>query len=307
MKKQGYRPDNDPLSRFGRKAKQFKPVFFFTFAALLIALNFRLITFGPLPLFLLSSAMWMIYLAITRIRCPQCNTRLLTRKSLKSLDRCYRCNFEFSFPEKPSTARFMETAEQKYPGKTDWTPLTATTANFDQYKLHLDQRGRLSFRPSWPNLSFGIFFAIFGLIFFLLCSLLLYNILPLALLVGFVSLLITLFGLYLTYAVTTPIVFDRAQGIIRLGRGRDNQLDHAAIKAVQLLGRQVDSTHKARTTGRSSYDSKHHMSYQNYQLNLVLRDGERRHVVSYFNRDKAIDAATQLADHIGVNLWNGLE
>ena len=306
MKNKNYHPEDDPMSRFGKRAKAFKYPFFFTFAALLIAVNYKLIGIWPLLLFLLSSFLWMLYLALTQITCPQCQTRLLTGKSLKDLEHCYHCGFAFSFPEKPTTNKYVAMAERKYPGKTDWHPLSAATSNFDPYRLKIDKHGRLSFQPTGANLFFGLLFAFFGLIFSFLSFFLLQFILPLAWLVGLVCALIMLLGLYLLYDNFKPIHLDSAEGFLRLGRGPDNLVKPSDIKAIQLLAQQVETTSRSHNP-HTSFHTKHHMSYQNYQINLVLKDRTRRHVVSYFNRDKAIDAAQTLADHMGLPLWNGLE
>ena len=316
MKNKSYSSDNDPLSRFGKKAGAFKYPFFFTFAALLVALNFNLITLWPLLLFLLSSAMWMLYLAITQITCPQCNARLLNRKSLADPNQCYRCGFRFSFPEEPETDELAQRAEQKYPGRTDWHPLPAATSNFDPYRLKIEHNGQLSFRPTGANLFFSLLFAFFGLsilifvfgFLFILGSAILHLTLPLAPLIGFVSLLIAILGLFLLYNNFRPIRFDPAKGFMRLGRGEDNLVELARIKAVQLLAQKVRSSNRSHNPHISpGMAAKQTLTYQNYQINLVLKDGKRRHVVSYFNRDGAVEAAQQLADHMGLPLWNGLE
>lgn len=47
--------------------------------------------------------------------------------------------------------------------------------------------------------------------------------------------------------------------------------------------------------------------YYNYQLNIVLANAERFHVVSYYDADKARDDAVTISKVIGKTLWDALK
>ena len=44
--------------------------------------------------------------------------------------------------------------------------------------------------------------------------------------------------------------------------------------------------------------------YKSYELNLVLSSGERKNVVDHGNREKLLEDANQLAQFLGVPLWD---
>ena len=92
------------------------------------------------------------------------------------------------------------------------------------------------------------------------------------------SLFFVAIGAAMHYVTAIPITFSKSQSLFVKGRGkRQRRVLFADIHALQLI-----SSHVVPLEGNE---------YDNYQLNVVFRDGDRLHIVSYSSPDRAFEDA----------------
>ena len=185
----------------------------------------------------------------------------------------------------------MDKYEDERAAKTDWSPLLTTSANFDTHKLHINKKGQYSFRPTWGTLMFSLTFTILGLFIYTITYLATYNNFWLSLLC-LLPLVFVVMGLVELKTAWTPLRVKIRNGKFILGWGRDDFVRLEEISSLQLL------PYQASIRGPR---------YLNYQLNLVLSGGARKNIVSYYHQEKAVQNAEQLAEHLDIRLWNGLD
>ena len=106
-------------------------------------------------------------------------------------------------------------------------------------------------------------------------------------------------GFFMLRSGTKPIVFDRRAGFFWRGRtaphetfNRDEIKDHAEldqIHALQIL---------------SEYIRGNKSSYYSYEINLVLKDGRRVHVVDHGNIHQIREDAAKIGEFLGRPVWD---
>ncbi len=232
----------------------------------------------------------LLYLVLNQIRCPTCNVQLLSKRAIRSPDKCYNCGRPLNGPP-PSRRDVAEQLFERYKderaAKTKWKAIQAETANFDTHKLRKSSNGQLVFKPTLTSYFGDVVFLVLGIITYSLAYLFTFNKGFWQLLTLF-PLLFVGFGVYAIYQSMTPIRIDRKHQRFVLGWGADDWVSLHEIKAVQLL-----PYRRVRLT--------------NTQIILVLADHSRKSVVTYYHQDKAIKAAQQLASTLDLPLWNGLD
>lgn len=194
----------------------------------------------------------------------------------------------------------------------DWRTISRSSTNFKTHKLVTDGVNRAEFKPSLNVIFFSLIFigvAVGFLIYWLPQELeqgisftaegLMPFIFPL--IFGGVGVIF-----FLKYR--TPIVFDKLTGAFWKGK---NEPDHHTnlssmkngasleeIHALQLLRR-----YNRKNSSSSSGSSSSRRGYYVYELNIVLKDGTRKHVLAHGGRRAMHDDASELAEFLGVPLW----
>jgi hypothetical protein len=110
---------------------------------------------------------------------------------------------------------------------------------------------------------------------------------------GLAGLLFAGAGAYMLWSGTQPIVFDRAQGLFWKGwsapqPGAGLRVELTAIHALQIISEYCG--------GKTRFYS--------YELNLVLKDGERVNVVDHGDMKRLRAEGATLARYLGVPLWD---
>ena len=221
--------------------------------------------------------------------------QLLSREAIRSPDKCYNSGADLNGP-KPSKRDIANDLIDRYgderAAKTQWQPIRAETANFDTHKLRMDKKGQPLFKQTFGNSLFAGVFLTIGLITYTVTYFATYNADWPYRLIAALPLLFVIAGLYLVYLALTPIRIDQRRGQFILGWSASEHVDLNKIEALQLLPYRV-----SRRSG----------GYTNTQINLVLKGGERRTIVTYYNQQKALHDAEQLAGYLGVSLWDGFD
>ena len=189
--------------------------------------------------------------------------------------------------------------------KTEWSPMKGGGGNFRTHKLVEVDPDRLAFRATAGGFLLASGFLLFGVV----VSAVVLKGIGSGLVKGTinfnnfitlpVALLFSAIGGYLLYSWTTPMVFDRRMGLFWRGWKEpeerfdgslsDNAASLRAIHALQLI-----------PTFASQYGS--------YEINLVMADGERLHVVVYASgsRNRLREDAAILARFLGKPVWDAV-
>jgi hypothetical protein len=202
--------------------------------------------------------------------------------------------------------------------KTSWDPLVTGGANYRTRWLKQSTSTQFEFVPTKTSVCFYWGFLVLGFVFtgiFLHAG-------RNALFFLFGGLVFIFIGTMIRYIMNTPIVFDSTSGFFWKGRkkpdpyGEDLQnlsidsltkLDQ--IYALQLISELVvqertrDSTSKNPIIfggRRRTYMNK----FCSYELNLVLKDGNRINVLDHGDIVSLREEAKILSDHLSVLLWD---
>lgn len=181
-----------------------------------------------------------------------------------------------------------------------WGPLKGGGTNFKTHSLRKNNFNRYHFKATFGSLFFAGIFSIFGI--GLPLGIILGNELPIFSLetIGllFFGSIFTSVGSYLAYQYLQPIVFDKTKGFFWKGwkepemYGRDNPKGAtrlSEIHALQIL---------------SEYIRSDNSSYYSYELNLILRDGNRVNVIDHGKLDQMRKDAAELSSFLGKPLWD---
>lgn len=193
------------------------------------------------------------------------------------------------------------------PADADWTPLTRHSVNFTTRRLRQVSTTRQAFRPIWgivvawvvtipasallvlgyldPDSALGLAVA---------------RVTPPALIGMIIGSSTLVFCVLAMWAGMRPIVFDTASGWFwqgwlspestRPGLTSSSAVRLSRVRAVQVLSKFV----------QDKYDGRH---YHFYELNLVLHDGRRLHVLGHAGMAALRGDANALAAFIGKPVW----
>lgn len=184
--------------------------------------------------------------------------------------------------------------------RTEWDTNSWGGANFSTHKLVRVGPGRLEVKASGPGKLFALLFIISGL-----------GVLGVGLLgtvqgsqsgAVVIGLLFVLAGGWMLFYFTVPVVFDKRSG--RFSRearssspsvrrmARESSAALSDIHALQLLAAFVTDTEGE--------------NYYYYELNLVLRDATRLHVVNYSKKSRLRADARALSVFLGRPVWDAI-
>ena len=180
--------------------------------------------------------------------------------------------------------------------KTDWEPLNTSSSNFDTRKLSMEDRRYMKYKTTMGLKLFGGLFMVVGAAFLSFVGPRMHGRwLPDSFLeeglAQLVCLLFIFFGMALLYFVSSPVEFDGRKGVFLKGRGkRRKSINFSEIHALQLIPKRV--------TDSDGPD------YFNHQLNLVLNDASRIHIVDYYHAEKAKQDSKVIADLMNKKVWD---
>lgn len=187
--------------------------------------------------------------------------------------------------------------------RTEWGPAKQGGASFGTHRLVSVHPRRLEFRPAPGAVVFYAVFLVVG-VGALIGSVVAVRLSDsdgiqsylLPLLVGSIF---TVAGGLMMYFGTAPVVFDQSRGEYWKGRvppheatRRDDVRHYAKLDDIHAL--QIVSEH---CRGKNT-------SYYSYELNLVLKDGERMNVVDHGNQGQLAADARTLSDFLERPLWD---
>ncbi|MBN2280905.1 MAG: hypothetical protein JXQ65_10015 [Candidatus Marinimicrobia bacterium] len=187
--------------------------------------------------------------------------------------------------------------------KTQWTPVRRGGTSFKTHNIHKSSTFRLEIRPSLMSLLFPLIFCLAGLAPIVIIFLqkqttpLLDNVL-IPVLFGSIFLIV---GIVLFLFTNTPHFFDKSLGFYWKGKKSDDQVQQAKVKCrlADIYALQIISEYIRNTSSSGSGSS-----YHSYEINLVLKTGERINVLDHGARNKIMEQAKELSEFLNVPVWN---
>jgi len=172
---------------------------------------------------------------------------------------------------------------------TDWTPLRSGGASFQTHQLVLQRPNRISFRPTWGAIAFGLTFIVLGLIVITIC-----------LFVEEMSLgmrvLLMAIGLGFAGGMRVFLVFQFGPNLFDVNRGfyTKGWFDAGLVRLDEIHALQLISE---RCRGRNR-------TFYSYELNLVLEDGQRVNVVDHGDLAQLQADARTISQRLDVPVWD---
>jgi hypothetical protein len=189
--------------------------------------------------------------------------------------------------------------------KTEWHSTQGRGANFQTRKLVEVDGDRLEFRATKSAYVFALAFLLPGLlvIFLMLKDAVAglarghFNVNMLVALP--VGLLFPAVGGYLLYSWTTPIVFDRRAGLFWQGRTEPSEGANGSLPENVVSLKEVHALQLMRTSSTQ---------HRSFELNLVMSDGERRHVTVYGSngRNRLREDAAVIGEFLRKPVWDAM-
>ncbi len=184
--------------------------------------------------------------------------------------------------------------------RTGWKPIKGGGSRFRTFKLVKVNPDRMKFRTTIGAIIFSLIFALPGtaLLTFLIPTVDRSSI-DIGIMLGlFLGLVFVSLGWYLFFRQMRPIVFDKQEGLFWMGRKPQAELGTSEstdkfvrlelIHALQIVAEYI--------SGKNSFYS--------YELNLVLKNGNRINLIDHGRRKKLIEDAEILAEFLGIPLWD---
>ncbi len=199
--------------------------------------------------------------------------------------------------QKFDASRFSDLLAQQ----TDWDSLGKTGAANRGHRPVLANSGRLEFRSTLATkMTYLVFFSLGGGLAAAALTMPALN--ATAFILLFVGLCIGCASLLMLYRTATPIVFDKHGGLFWKGRQADGEMlpDRLADQSHIRL----DDIHAVQIIAKYSSENRFSYSYLTQELNLVLKDGKREHVVDATSLDQIRKDAQTLAMFLEKPVWD---
>jgi len=204
--------------------------------------------------------------------------------------------------------------------ETDWGPLATGGSNFATHNLQQVDSGRWEFTPTRVTYLFIWLPTVFTVLSIPSSYLILTYLIDNQRMLSFIVTSLTGMGLifgpliswFMAHKLLRPAVFDRSRRLFWKGRRAPDTPDDATtnnpccrlddIYALQILSETVTSHGHSHINGHSNSHVRHR--YQSYELNLVLKDGQRLNVVDHAGLSSIQRDAEQLAQLLQVPVWD---
>jgi hypothetical protein len=206
-------------------------------------------------------------------------------------------------PQDPNENRTVDPSRFEDPmaRQADWNPAKGGGVNYRTHNLTEVNSNRLEFRASLVTKLLCLLFILFGVGMLSILYFEFFSQRTNTQALGFVGLLLITIGVYMLYANTAPIVFDKQKGFFWKGRKAPDEMSNGEtlkdavrlgeIQALQLI---------------SEYCKGNKSSYFSYELNLVLKNGQRINVIDHGNRNKLRENAATLSAFLAIPVWDGI-
>lgn len=189
--------------------------------------------------------------------------------------------------------------------EVDWTPARRGGSNFRTHKLMEVSTNRLEFRPSVGAILFSfVFFAVgAGVLGVSLYGVYMQNFAweDHNLFMSIFGTIFSLAGLFMFFQFAKPAVFDTMYGYYWKGR---KKVDFGIGSGKPDIFTSLNQIHALQIIAEHVKSNK--SSYYSYELNLVLKDGNRKNVVDHGNISRLREDAQKLSQFLNKPVWDGV-
>ncbi|MBN2163811.1 MAG: hypothetical protein JXR25_12425 [Pontiellaceae bacterium] len=191
--------------------------------------------------------------------------------------------------------------------QTRWSPLCGGGTNFRTRRLVMPEPGRVEFRTTAGAYFGSIIFGLFGLLALFFAFTILFPrpecevARPAGLIPGFVGMIFCTVAIWLFRRFTLPVTFDQAHGFF--WKGPLSPRDAMQPDEVKCHCRLIDIHALQLISELCSGDKS---SFYSYELNLILKSGERINVFDHGSLKAARADAHTLAEYLGCPLWDAV-
>lgn len=189
--------------------------------------------------------------------------------------------------------------------KTKWVPLKNGGTNFRTHELVLVNPDRMEFKATSLSKLCYLVFAIFGISFIILFLSTIpadgFSINMNSLISPLAGLLFTAIGVFMFYKAATPIVFDKLNGLYWKGR---KTLSEVSDYEASTTSARFETIHALQIVSEYCRGSK--SNFYSYELNLVLKNGNRINVIDHGSYKKLRKDADTLAEFLGKPVWDAV-
>lgn len=180
---------------------------------------------------------------------------------------------------------------------TDWHPLKSGGSNFGTHRLREISNHRVELESSRTGVLFASVFIFVGFVALTIGIIAVFvaDSRAFPLIPGLMGLIFAGVGSYLLIDYLRPIVFDTQQNLFWKGFSSNPVPDNKSccslskVHAIQLIDEKLSGSNN---------------HYYSYELNLVLKSGERVHVVDHGNRHQIQSDAEALGKLLNVPIWD---
>ena len=174
--------------------------------------------------------------------------------------------------------------------KTEWTPLNRHATSFITHKLIKRSFSQMQFEATLELKIFYLFPAVFGIFLGMAFSD------PFNIIIFVICIILILAGILLYLFNTKPIIFDKNKGYVWQGKIEDypyqimknNKIKYITLNqiyAIQLLRSSVKWV-------------------VSYEINLVLKDGNRYDIIGHSNLKQIKEDAEKLSNFLQIPIWD---
>lgn len=185
--------------------------------------------------------------------------------------------------------------------QTEWSRACPGGANFRTFKLVQVNPDRIIFRTTIGAVIFALIFLVagLGLIVLIIWDSSLTTFATESLFAVGLGLIFAVVGAYLLYRQMLPIVFDKLENLFWKKRKPNSEmsLNDASEDWVRL-----EFIHALQIV--AEFISGKNSNYYSYELNLVLKNGNRINVIDHGNRRKIDREAKVLSEFLKVPVWD---
>jgi hypothetical protein len=203
---------------------------------------------------------------------------------------------------KKSGSTALDASKLKDPiaSQTEWTPVKCRGTRFKKLALKVKSKDRVEFVASWRFILTCLSLVVAGALLaflFVEAEYLYWKIY----LCYFFGALIAAAGIALFLWGSVPYVFDKQSGYCWKGRKNARQvINKGDSNALTIL----NEIHAIQLV--SDYFDGSSTPYYTYQLNLVLKDANRRNVINHGKQNAVEQDAEKLAQFLDVPIWSAL-
>lgn len=186
-----------------------------------------------------------------------------------------------------------------------WSPLRPGGSSFKTHKFKLIDAHSAVFGSTIGARLFALAFGGMGTIIAIIGITGLMSDGPQGLSVGLIMAVIgTLFagvGVWLYLTFDKAIIFNLSEGLFWRGK-RPNLSDSTQKPDDWCRISEIAGIQMLKELSRSNKNT-----FYSYEINLILDDSSRRHVVDHGNKDQILQDAFQLGEFLQVPVWNGID